>query len=117
MTMKINSISNLSWKKIFFSTLFASSLALSLHATLPSTTTGAGGNLTVVYPTATGTVTTGITGSTLTVTSTAPITVLNWANFWDGTAAGGTSAQTDIITFTLPAATSSILNNVSAGGA
>ena len=119
-TMKINSITNLPWKKLIFSALIAATVAFSPHAlraTLPSTTTGSGGNLTVVYPSSTGTVTTGITGSTLTINSSAPITVLNWANFWDGTANGGTSAPGDIINFALPGATASILNNVSAGGA
>jgi len=87
-----------------------------LRASLPTT---ASSNLTTVYASGGAVSTTQATSgpnSTLTVTSTAPITVLNWGNFWDGTAAGGTAATTDSIVFTLPGATSSILNEIAGTG-
>ena len=116
--MKINSITNLPWKKVIFSALMAGSLAVlpALRASLPTT---ASSNLTTVYASGGAVSTTQATGganTTLTVTSTAPITVLNWGNFWDGTAAGGTAATTDFIVFTLPGATSSILNEIAGTG-
>jgi len=101
-------------KYLSSSLLLASALLVlpSLRATLPDSSSA---NLTVGFASG-GTVTPGVVGSTLTITSTAPTTVLNWGNFWDGTAEGGTSAPTDTIHYTLPLATSSLLNVVAGTG-
>src|SRR5271167_1465557 len=90
-TMKSNSITNQPWKRLIFSAVMAGSLAVLpvLRATLPNTTST---NLTTVYASGGAVSTTQATSgliTTLTVTSTAPTTVLNWANFWDSTANGG----------------------------
>ncbi|HEY3756032.1 MAG TPA: filamentous hemagglutinin N-terminal domain-containing protein, partial [Opitutaceae bacterium] len=98
--------------KAFLIALAAGSLTVPAWASTP--TTGPS-NLIVVN----GSVTTtggGASSNSLTVTSTTENSVLSWTNFWDGTANGGTSTASDQITFTLPSAASSILNQVTGGG-
>lgn len=107
--MKSQPNSSRPWKKALLLASVACSLAIPAWANTPVTTPN---NLIVVNGTAT---TTGGGTSNLTVTTTTNNVVLSWTNFWDGTSNGGTSNASDTITYTLPSASSSILNQVTGG--
>jgi filamentous hemagglutinin family protein len=97
------------------SALFASlvlALPLSTQATLPNT---GGSNLSVVLGSATYPAIGNGTSGSLAISASTATTVLGWGNFSDGSAAGGSLASGDTITFSLPSNTSSLLNQVSGG--
>ncbi|HEY3756030.1 MAG TPA: filamentous hemagglutinin N-terminal domain-containing protein [Opitutaceae bacterium] len=98
------------WKKALLLASVACSLTIPAWGNTPVTTSN---NLLMVNGTAT---TTGGGTNNLTITTTTNNVVLSWSNFWDGTANGGTSTANDQITYTLPSATSSILNQVTGSG-